>query len=195
MVRLVVNHQDVLFAAQVFEHTAVKSGIAFRAALHHAVAARVIFSLEHVPVGDLESSLLEAFQHTSRKQVELLVVVVLVPGQKHLQAFPNGQVGTNQKNRIGETAILRVGKFVEHLPGNNHAHDHRFAAASRHFDSVTNEGLVAFCQTFGVIGRVRRDNDALFLSRRRFNQPDERLGGFALAEKEFALPLRIAPMQ
>jgi hypothetical protein len=71
MVRFVVDDQDVLLVAQLFEHPAAEGGVAFHAPLHHTSGAAVILRLEEMPVRDLELALLQPLEHPAGHEVEL----------------------------------------------------------------------------------------------------------------------------
>jgi len=135
-----------------------------------------------MPVGDLKPALLQPLQHPARHQAKLLIVVAGLPGEEHLQAFSDGEIGAYQEHRIGEAAVLRIGQLVQHLPGNDHAHKDGLAGASSHLTGVPGKAV--------VLG----DDDALLFGGGGFDEPDEGLGGFPLAEEEPALPLGMVPV-
>jgi len=75
-----------------------------------------------MPVCDMKATLLQLLHHPAWQQVKFLIVVAGLPGEEHLQAFANGEIGAYQEHRIGESPVLRVGQLVEHLVGDDHAH-------------------------------------------------------------------------
>jgi hypothetical protein len=182
MMRFVVDDQNVSLAAQLFEHAATERCIAFHAALHNPFRAAVVLGLEEMPIGDLKATLLQPLHHPARHQVKFLIVVAGLPGEEHLQAFSDGEIGTYQEHRIGEAPVLGIGQLVQHLPGDDHAHDDGLAGACGHLTGVPGEIAIL------------RDGDALFFRRRGFDEPDEGLDGFALTEKQLALPIWIVPV-
>ncbi len=135
-----------------------------------------------MPVRDLELALLEPLQHPTRYQVELLVVVAGLPGKQHLQTLLYGEIGADQEHGVGEAAVLWVGQLIEHLPGDDHAHNHGFPRSGGHLAGVADQAVVLW------------DHDALPFCRGGLHKPDEGLGRLPLAEEEPAFPFGVVPV-
>jgi hypothetical protein len=134
-----------------------------------------------MPVGDLKSTLLQPLHHPARQQVKFLVVVAGLPGEEHLQTFPDGEIGAYQEHPIGEASVLGIGQLVQHLPGDDHAHDDGLTGACGHLAGVAGKAVVP------------GDDDTLLFGSGGFHKPDEGLGGFPLTEKQLALPIGMLP--
>src|SRR5439155_26632800 len=64
--------------------------------------------------------------------VEFLVVVVRVGREQDAEAVADGDAGRDDEEGVGEPLVVRVAALVEHLPGDEHGHHDRLAAAGRH---------------------------------------------------------------
>src|SRR5260370_17322818 len=108
-----------------------------------------------------------------------------VGGFEHMQARFHGEAGGDYENIFGVALVLRVGDFVQDLPGDEHGHDDGFARAGGHFGAEA-----------GGVSAVRGDVNAGALGGGGFGEPDEGFYGFGLAEEKaagFAL-LRLTPV-
>ena len=98
--------------------------------------------------------------------------------------------GRNDQESVGEAGVLRVGELVQRLPGDEHGHDNRLAAAGGHF--VSDAGQAG-------VGRVVGGSQVVFdpgiaILPCDLVQVD---GGFErldLAEEQLVLTLGVAPV-
>jgi hypothetical protein len=81
VVRLVVDHQQVLLAAQVAQHAVGEGRGALLPALHHLALAAVVPHRQRVPVGDQHPPLPQIRQQRRRHEVEPLEIVPPRPRQ------------------------------------------------------------------------------------------------------------------
>ena len=143
---------------------------------------------EGVEVGDHDLGAVEPFHQLGRHHVELAVVVVGVVGQQHAQAVADGDARRDDEERVAEAGVLRVVDLVERVPGDEHRHDHRLAAAGGHLEGHAVElgvgGLVGLAQLVGQV-LLAGLADAL-------GEVDRRLGRLDLAEEEAAVTVAAA---
>ncbi|MCL0073211.1 hypothetical protein M1N91_03220, partial [Dehalococcoidia bacterium] len=111
-----------------------------------------------------------------------------------MESLFNSNVRTDEKNSVGETAVLGVSNFVQYRPGDEHTHNYSFAGGCCHFQGITVEGSVTSGKAFRVAGFVFGDKNALLLGSRSLSEPDDGLGSFLLAVKETALSFWIVPV-
>ena len=121
-------------------------------------------------------------RYSDGNDVEFLVVVVRVGRQEHAQPVADGDAGRDDQEGVGEPIVVRVAALVEHLPGDEHGHDDRFAAAGRHLARDAEQvrpGLgrllpqVLLDPVFAVLGLLRDLGDE-----------DERFQRLDLAEEQ-----------
>ncbi len=65
-----------------------------------------------------------------------------VVGQQHAQPVADGDAGRDDQEGVGEARVLRVGELVQRLPGDQHRHDDRLAAAGRHLERDAGQARV-----------------------------------------------------
>ena len=128
---------------------------------------------------------------SARHDVELAVVVVGVVGQQHAQAVADGDARRHDEERVAEAGVLRVLDLVERVPGDEHRHDHRLAAARGHLEGHAVElgvgRLVGLAQPVGQVLLARALRDAL-------GEVDRRLDRLDLAEEEAAVAVAPLPV-
>ncbi len=88
MVRLVVDHQQVLLAAQVAQHAVGEGRGALLPALHHLALAAVIAQRQRLPVGDQHPPLAQGRQQVGRHKIEPLETVAPGPRQQRQLRLP-----------------------------------------------------------------------------------------------------------
>ena len=188
VMRFVVDHQQVAGGGRLAEHGADVGFVAQRAALVDAAPPRNLrrgLPIERVPVAHHHAAPAQLVEQRGRDDAELPVVVVGVRRLQDRQAALDGEAGGDHQDGAGEAAVLRVGRLVEHLPGDDHRHDHRLAGAGRHLRAPAREGAA-------VAGNV----DAHAVGGRRLAQVDQGLHRLDLAEEEPAGVelLRVGPV-
>src|SRR5260370_33315719 len=72
-----------------------------------------------------------------------------VGGFEHLQAALHGEAGGDYENIFGVALVLRVGDFVQDLPGDEHGHDDGFARAGGHFGAEAGGGGARRGEVYG----------------------------------------------
>ena len=92
--------------------------------------------LESLEVGDDHLGLAQLGQQFGRDQVVQAVIVVGVVGEQHPQPVTDGDAGRDDQEGIREARILRVGQFVQGLPGDQHPHHQRLAGTGGHFEAI-----------------------------------------------------------
>ena len=164
MVCLVVDHDDILVASQLAEHTAREGLVALLALFDHG--ALLLFERHQaVPVLDQDHGLIDLLpQRLIRAEPELVVDVLFVPRIEHLKTFLHGQPRGHNEDRRREFLTLRIGQRVQYLPGNDQAHDCRLAGAGRHLVADALPGSA-----------IAGDMDTLLELRRCLHPPDQRL--------------------
>ena len=137
-----------------------------------------------MPVANEDFALAEFVFEAGRDEAEFPVVIGGA-GNEDLETALDSEAGGNDEDVFREALVLRVGDFIEDLPGDEHGHDDGFAGASGHFGAEANKWAA-----------VTRNVYADAFGGGSLGEPDESFNGFELAEEEaviFAL-LRIAPM-
>ena len=183
--RLVVDDQQILVSREFPQHPPHIGLVALGALFHH----RALLRLERhqaVPVLDQDGGLIQLLAlRLVRADRKLVVIIGRMAGQQHLQALFHRQPRRYDKNGPPKiTAALRVSQRVQHLPGDDHRHHRRLAAAGRH--------LVAQALPRATI--AWNGNPLLELGR-GFNMPDQRFDGFKLTEvKRMLARRRIVPV-
>ena len=94
-------------------------------------------------------------------------------GLQDLQSFLDGQAGGDDEDRLGKFPAFGESDSIQHLPGDEHGHDRRFAGAGRHFAAHPFPGAV-----------IAGYRDALPVVGRTLHPPDQGFHGFQLAEVE-----------
>ena len=141
-------------------------------------------------VGDEDLGSAELPDEFGRDQVAKPVVVLGVVGPEHPKPVADGDSRSDDKERVGEAAVLRVGDLVQSLPGDEHSHDDRLARASRHLHRDASEPRIR-C----VVGLSEPVFDPIVADLPGcFGQVDQGLQGFDLAEEELVLPVGVGPV-
>ena len=188
MVRFVVDDQEVARACQVAEHLAHVRFIALGAALvDAALAADPLrrLPIERMPVADQDRALPQLVGERGGHDAERLVVVLGVGRLQHGQAIAHRETGSDHQHVPGVSHVVRIGDLVQHLPGDDHRHDHGLAGPGRHLGAQARERSTVGC-----------DLQTHLVGRRRLREPDQRLRGFRLTEEEAPVGelLRIVPV-
>ena len=98
--------------------------------------------------------------------------------------------GVTIEELVAEAAVLRVGRLVERLPGDEHRHEDGLAGTGRHLEGEARQAAVV-C-SFSCADDVERLGVADLLGGLR--QVDRGLGGLDLAEEQPALAVLGAPV-
>ena len=139
VVRLVVEHQDVLHAHQVGHHALEHLAFGFQrvqflaAALEQRAAALGEFDalaqLEGVVVGDDDLGPVHVVEHVAGNQFAVCVVAVGVVRLENAQAVLDGQPGRDDQKAARELLAAGPAHGVDGLPGDQHGHDGGLAGA------------------------------------------------------------------
>jgi len=127
-----------------------------------------------------------------RDDVEFAVVAVRVGRKQDAQPVADRDAGRDDEEGVGEPPVVGVSPLVEHLPGDQHGHHDRLAAAGRHLARDAEQvgprldrpiPEFPFDRLVPVLGLLRH-----------FGEEDERFECLDLAEKEpaetvFTLPV------
>ena len=201
MVRLVVDHQDVLHAHQVWHHplqhlTFVFLGLQFVAgtALQQLAPALGYFEafaqLEGVEVGDDDLGPMQLVEHVARHQFAVLVIAVGVVGLQYPQAVLDGQAGSTDQETAREILARRSAHRIDRLPGNQHRHHRRLARTGGELQRQAHQFRV------GVLVRRRqvfKDAFAVFGLGRHLGEPDRGFHRFYLTEEGTDFVERVMP--
>ncbi len=96
-------------------------------------------------VGDDHLGLAQFRQQVGRNQVMLAVIVVGIVGQQHPQPVADGDAGRDDQEGIRKAGILRIGHLVQSMPGDQHRHHQRLAAAGGHLEgNAIQQGIGVF---------------------------------------------------
>ena len=190
MVRLVVDDVDAVIVEQLAAGPLQHLGIGFRRLERLGIvplqeAARDLGQgqrlamLEGVVVGDDDLRAADLRQHFRRRDLARLVVVVRLARQQHAKPILDRDAGSDDQEGAGE--ILRVlARGVDRLPGDQHGHDGRLAAARRHLQGEAEKPGIGLLVGLGDLIQKALRRRTL---RRDLGQPDDRLDGFDLAEE------------
>ena len=102
-----------------------------------------------------------------------------------LEPVANRDIGTEDEHNVGEPFVAAIRDLVEDAPRRERGHDRGLAAARRHLGSIADERA----------GFVVWNGESLAKIRPRFNEEDDGLNRFSLAEEQPALttvPLPVA---
>ena len=119
-----------------------------------------------------------------------VVVVLGIVGKQDPEAVADGEPVGDKENLIGESAVAGAGKFIEDLPGNEHRHDDRLAAAGGHFEG---DAIQVWVVCGGRVAQIVVD-PGIAEARGDFGEIDGGFEGFDLAEEKFALALCVVPV-
>ena len=147
---LVVDDDDVPLAAELPANAVDHLGgalveVGAENLLGQLVRLDQLADLERVEVGDEDLGPAELPDQVGRDQVAEPVVVLGVVGPEHPQPVADGDARSDDEERVGEPAILRVGDLVQGVPGDEHGHDDRLARAGRHLHRDAIEPRVRCC--------------------------------------------------
>ena len=115
--------------------------------LRDALARLGLPELERVEVRDHDPRLAEVLLQVGGDEVAELVVVLLVLGQQHAEPVPDRQARGDDQEPPGEPGVVRAGRLVQRLPGDQHRHHDGLAAAGGHLQRRPGSGR-ALCSSF-----------------------------------------------
>ena len=191
MVRLVVEHDDVLEAHQAghdpLEHLAFGfQRVQFRpAALEQGAGSfrevDPLAQLEGVIVGQHDLGPVDVGEHVAGDQLAALVVAVRVIGHQHAQPVANGDAGGDDQEAAREGLAVRMADGIDRLPGDQHRHDGRLAGAGGELQRKPQQfGVGLLVCPLDVIPELLA---ALAEFRCDLGQPDRCLDGLDLTEE------------
>ena len=198
VVGLVVEHDDVALVAQRAQHPA--HHLVGRLGEHAWLLAGerlgelrrldLLPQLEGVEVGDDDLRSAEVVDAVRWHEVALAVVVLRVRRQQHPQAVPDGDPRRDDQEGVSEAAVLRVGRLVEGVPGDEHRHDHGLAGAGGHLVGHAEQAGV------GVLGHVPQLvlDPRIALLARHLGEVDRRLERLDLAEEQRPFAFGVRPV-
>ena len=135
--------------------------------------------LEGVIVGDDDLRAPDLRQHFRRRDLAGLIIVVRLARQQYAKPILDRDARSDDQEGAGE--ILGVlPRGVDRLPGDQHGHDGRLAAARRHLHGQAEELGIGLLVGLGDLIQKSLRRRTL---RRDLRQPDDRLDGFDLAEE------------
>ena len=126
----------------------------------------------------------------TRQNVPKPVVVVRIVRQQHPQPIADGDAGSCNQKRVGESRVLRVGQLVECLPGDEHRHDDGLAAAGGHLKRHAKQQRVG--PFVGSAEIVLNPGVTILLG--RLGDVDRRFKCFDLAEEQLPFAGRVRPI-
>lgn len=100
-----------------------------------------------------------------------------------LQAVADGDVRTDDQDRVREALVVRRRGRVQDAPRRQHTHDSRLTTAGRHLERVAYEGSRS-CAPGLRAGLVRGHPDASAQIRRPLDEKDQCFGRFELREEQ-----------
>jgi hypothetical protein len=196
---LVVQHDDVLLAAELpadpADHLTLGFGegrfLALLQDRFRELAGRDLFAAKKgVVVGDQDPGFAHRVPQVGRDDLQSLVVVLRVAGEQDAQPVLDRDAWRDDEERVGEPGVLRVGQLVERVPGDDHRHHRRLAAARGH--------LAGHAEQLGV--RVGVELPQLVLDPvvavllRDLRDVDQRLQRLDLAEEEPPVAVGAVPV-
>ena len=110
---------------------------------------------------DEHSSLAEFVEQARGDDVEFVVEIPFPGREQDLEAAFHRQTRSDDKNVLGKPGVLRIGDFVDDLPGDQHRHDDGFSRTRGHLGAQPAERS-------SIGGNV----DADLLRSRGFREPD-----------------------
>ncbi len=139
MVRLIVQHHDVLHAHEVGHHPLDHLSFGFQCIQRLAPALEqrapslgnlhAFAQLEGVVVGDDDFCPFQIGKHILGNQLAACIVGVRVIGLKHTQTVANGQAGRDNQEAACEFFAGGATYGIDGLPGDEHGHDGCLAGA------------------------------------------------------------------
>ena len=206
VVRLVVQHDDAAVLAREAQQV-VGDPLQHLAVVLNRVRGRIaaleqrttrladlqrLARLEGVVVGDDDLGAVDVRQHVRRDQFPAFVIAVRVVGLQDAQAVSDGDAGRHHEEASAEQAAAGCADGIDRLPGDQHRHHGRFAAARGHFQGDAEQfGVGLLVGAFQVLAELVVP--AVLAS--DLGQPDGGLDRFHLAEKRaYALELVVAPV-
>ena len=192
VVRLVVDHEDVLETGRVAEHAAdhlpsrlhrLRPALSRRSHQHGLRSGRQleqVLPLECVIVRDDDPGGLDQRQHVLRNELAMFVVGFGIVRQKDAEPVLDRDAGRRYEEAVRELRGHAMADGIHGLPGDDHRHDRGLAGAGRELEGDTVE--------IGVRVAVRERQllqNPLALRRLvgDLRQPDQRLDGLHLAEE------------
>ncbi|MBV6490820.1 MAG: hypothetical protein CNCCGFBP_01321 [Fimbriimonadaceae bacterium] len=193
VVPFVVQHQQPLLASQdLLQQPVGEGGVGFRAKLLDAPLLRVVQDRHFLPMDDVQLHRAEKLRaERARHDLECIVIVSLVLRVEDSQAVFHGHARRDDKDRIGKSRIMRVLRFVQRGPGDEHRHHDGLARSRGHLAAIAEEFGVGFLQRNGVAVHGHGDK-TLTVGGVGFVKPNDRLDRFALAEEERHVTLGLA---
>jgi len=199
VVGLVVEHHDVPLGAQFPADAAhylvgrLREGARVAAGedlLGEPGCLHALARQEAVIVGDDDLGVTQLRQLVGGHQVALAVVVARVLWEQHAEPVADRDARGHHEEGVGESVVLRVGQLVERVPGDEHGHDDRLAAAGGHFEGDAEQERVVL-----VVGLPDRAFDpGVAASLGGLREVDGRLQGLDLAEEQLAVAVRVGPI-
>ena len=197
--RLVVDHDDVLFRAQLATHAAhhLVGGFGKGARLAPGqnrlgqFAGRdLLAQCEGVKVGNENFGLAQSRHLVSGQDVALAVVVLRIVRQEHPQPITDGNAGGDDEKGVAETGILRICGLVQRVPGNEHGHDDGLAGTGRHLQRDARQAGVGL-----IVGLAQRILDpGVAGPARDLGEVDDGFQRLDLAEKELLFAVGVCPV-
>lgn len=189
VVRLIVDNDDVLAARDVAADAAdhlfwclaervlrpvVQDG------LREPGGVAALARKKPMIVGDHDPNLAEPLAHLWWQQVPLPEVVVGVGGQQDSQPVADRDSWRDDEKGVAEACVLPILDLVQCLPGNEHAHDNRLAAAGRHLHGHSRQAGVVL----GVLLLDEVLDPRVPVLGGHLGEVDGAFDGLALAEEE-----------
>ena len=192
MVRLVVDHEDVLETGRFLQHArhhlrrrlyCLRPTFSRRADKHGLRPRRKFkqtLSLECVKVRDDDARGFDERKHVLGDKVPVLVVGLVVVWQQDAQAVLDRDAGRRDEKSVCELGADSVTCGVHRLPGDDHRHHGRLARTGRELEGDAVEVLVRIVVRKGdLLKELLADCGR----RRDLRQPDQRLDGLHLTEE------------
>jgi len=190
MVRLIVDDIHPLepqqLAARPVEHLRIGLGgadrlrvVALQIAARHLRHRQRFSVLEAVIVGDDDVGAPDLGQHFRRDDFTRVVVIARLAGLKDAQPVLDGDARRDDQKTTAEVLAL-LARGVDRLPGDEHRHDRRLAAARRHLHRQPEQRRVGF---FVVLRDLIEQAPCRRPARRDLGQPDHRFDRLDLAEE------------
>ena len=135
VVGLVVDDQDIASIRHVAQHFTDIGFVALGSAFIDTPLLGDLllgFPVERVPVANHDLALAELVEQRRRDNAERLVVVLRVGRLQDRQTALDRQPRRYDQDVGSKPDILRMGDFIQHMPGNDHAHDNGLAGTGRH---------------------------------------------------------------
>jgi hypothetical protein len=199
VMRLVVQHDDLLPAGQFTAYTPdhligrfhERVGLALGQYGLGEFRCLSAFALdEAVVIGDDDGGLAEPLQQIGRQQIAFAVVVRRIGRQQHTQAIANRDPGRDDEEGIAEAAVLPVLELVERLPRDQHGHDNGLPGSGCHLEGHARKAGVEA----GVLVAQLVFDPGVAVVAGDLGEIDRRFERFDLAEEQFPLAIRVAPV-